>query len=169
MKLNRRDFIKANAAAAAISAAGLTAAPTAAVAQGKDEIRWDKAACRFCGTGCGVLVGTQEGRVVATQGDPDAPVNRGLNCIKGYFLSKIMYGADRLKTPLLRMKDGKFDKNGEFTPISWKQAFDIMEEKVKATLKAKGPNGLAMFGSGQWTVWEGYAAAKQGHPRVPSH
>jgi len=159
VKLNRRDFIKANAAAAAMSAAGLTA-PGTAVAQGKDDIRWDKAACRFCGTGCGVLVGTQEGRVVATQGDPDAPVNRGLNCIKGYFLSKIMYGADRLKTPLLRMKDGKYDKNGEFAPITWKQAFDIMEEKAKATLKAKGPNGLAMFGSGQWTVWEGYAAAK---------
>ena len=159
MKLNRRDFIKANAAAAAISAAGLSA-PGAAVAQGKDDIRWDKAACRFCGTGCGVLVGTQEGRVVATQGDPDAPVNRGLNCIKGYFLSKIMYGSDRLKTPLLRMKDGKYDKNGEFTPISWTKAFDIMEEKAKATMKAKGPNGLAMFGSGQWTIWEGYAAAK---------
>ena len=159
MKLNRRDFIKANAAAAAISAAGMTA-PTAAVAAGKDEIRWDKAPCRFCGTGCSVLVGTQEGRVVATQGDPDAPVNRGLNCIKGYFLSKIMYGSDRLKTPLLRMKDGKYDKNGEFTPITWTQAFDIMELKVKETLKAKGPNGLAMFGSGQWTVWEGYAASK---------
>jgi nitrate reductase NapA len=159
VKLNRRDFIKANAAAAAMSAAGM-AAPGTALAQGKDDIRWDKAACRFCGTGCGVLVGTQEGRVVATQGDPDAPVNRGLNCIKGYFLSKIMYGSDRLKTPLLRMKDGKFDKNGEFKPISWTQAFDIMEEKCKATLKAKGPNGIAMFGSGQWTVWEGYAAAK---------
>ncbi|MDP2882451.1 MAG: nitrate reductase catalytic subunit NapA [Azonexus sp.] len=159
MKLNRRDFIKANAAAAAMSAAGLSASGTAA-AQGKDEIRWDKSACRFCGTGCGVLVGVQEGRVVATQGDPDSPVNRGLNCIKGYFLSKIMYGADRLKTPLLRMKDGKYDKNGDFAPVSWKQAFDIMEEKAKATLKAKGPNGLAMFGSGQWTVWEGYAAAK---------
>jgi len=159
VKLNRRDFIKANAAAAAMSAAGM-AAPATALAQGKDEIRWDKAACRFCGTGCGVLVGTQDGRVVATQGDPDAPVNRGLNCIKGYFLSKIMYGSDRLKTPMLRMKDGKFDKNGEFKPISWKQAFDIMEEKCKATLKAKGPNGIAMFGSGQWTIWEGYAASK---------
>ncbi len=79
----------------------------------------------------------QDGRVVATQGDPDAPVNRGLNCIKGYFLSKIMYGTDRLTTPMLRMKDGKYDKNGEFKPISWKQAFDIMEEKCKATLKAK--------------------------------
>ena len=159
MKLNRRDFIKANAAAAAMSAAGLSA-PGTAVAQGKEDIRWDKAACRFCGTGCGVLVGTQDGRVVATQGDPDAPVNRGLNCIKGYFLSKIMYGADRVKTPMLRMKDGKYDKNGEFAPITWKQAFDIMEEKAKETMKAKGPNGLAMFGSGQWTVWEGYAAAK---------
>jgi nitrate reductase NapA len=35
-----------------------------------------------------------------------------------------------------------------------------MEEKCKATLKAKGPKGIGMFGSGQWTVWEGYAAAK---------
>ena len=55
---------------------------------------------------------------MATQGDPEAPVNRGLNCIKGYFLSKIMYSADRVKTPMLRMKDGKFDKNSEFTPIT---------------------------------------------------
>ena len=159
MKLNRREFIKANAAAAAISAAGLPAG-TALAAPQADAIRWDKAPCRFCGTGCSVLVGTQNGRVVATQGDPDAPVNRGLNCIKGYFLSKIMYGNDRLKTPMLRMSNGKYDKNGEFTPITWKQAFDIMEEKAKATIKAKGANGLAMFGSGQWTVWEGYAAAK---------
>ena len=37
MKLNRRDFIKANAAAAAISAAGLSA-PTAAVAAGADGL-----------------------------------------------------------------------------------------------------------------------------------
>ncbi|MCE1182657.1 MAG: nitrate reductase catalytic subunit NapA [Rhodocyclales bacterium] len=159
MKLNRREFIKANAAAAAMSVAGM-ATPELANAAGADGIRWDKAACRFCGTGCGVLVGTQDGRVVATQGDPDAPVNRGLNCIKGYFLSKIMYGADRVKAPMLRMKDGKFDKNGDFKPSSWKQAFDIMEEKCKATLKAKGPNGIAMFGSGQWTIWEGYAASK---------
>jgi len=157
VKLNRRDFIKANAAAAAISAAGL---PAGSALAAPEEIRWDKAPCRFCGTGCGVLIGTQGGRIVATQGDPDAPVNRGLNCIKGYFLSKIMYGKDRLKTPMLRMSNGQYDKEGEFTPITWKQAFDVMEEKLKATLKAKGPNGVAMFGSGQWTVWDGYAASK---------
>ncbi|MBN9421243.1 MAG: nitrate reductase catalytic subunit [Candidatus Accumulibacter sp. 66-26] len=159
MKLDRRAFIKAHAAAAALSAAGLPGG-TAEAAPPKDDIRWDKAPCRFCGTGCGVLVGTQNGRVVATQGDPDAPVNMGLNCIKGYFLSKIMYGKDRLTTPMLRMKDGKFAKDGEFAPVSWKQAFDVMEEKCRDALKKKGPKGISMFGSGQWTIMEGYAAVK---------
>lgn len=163
MKLSRRDFMKANAVAAAAAAAGISAPSLAAnliTSTDKTAIKWDKAPCRFCGTGCSVLVGTQEGRVVATQGDPDAPVNRGLNCIKGYFLSKIMYGQDRLTQPMLRMKNGQYDKEGEFAPISWDQAFDIMAEKFKATLKEKGPSAVGMFGSGQWTVWEGYAAAK---------
>ncbi len=162
MSINRRDFIKANAVAAAAATAGIPLAQAAGkdAAVNSSEIRWDKAACRFCGTGCSVLVGVQNGRVVATQGDPDAPVNRGLNCIKGYFLSKIMYGEDRLQKPMLRMKNGQYDKNGEFTPITWDKAFDIMAEKWKAALKAEGPGSIGMFGSGQWTIWEGYAAAK---------
>ena len=165
MKLTRRDFIKTQAITAAATAAGVAVpGAQAAMTADKGDIRWDKAPCRFCGTGCSVLVGVKGDRVVATQGDPEAPVNRGLNCIKGYFLSKILYGDDRLKTPMLRMKDGKFDKDGEFTPISWDQAFDIMAEKWKAAI-AKTRNSddmpaVGMFGSGQWTVWEGYAAAK---------
>jgi len=160
MKINRRDFIKANAIAATAAAAGITLPEIAMARTSGDKIRWDKAPCRFCGTGCSVLVGTQNGRVVATQGDPDAEVNRGLNCIKGYFLSKIMYGKDRLTKPLLRMTDGEYDKDGDFTPISWDQAFDIMAEKWKEALRDKGPTAVGMFGSGQWTVWEGYAGVK---------
>jgi len=157
---SRRTFLKASAAAATASAAGITLPKEAQAQVGTPDIRWDKAPCRFCGTECSVLVGTKEGRVVATQGDPKAPVNRGLNCIKGYFLSKIMYGEDRLTTPLLRKTGGVYDKEGEFTPVSWEEAFDVMADKFKAALKEKGPTGIGMFGSGQWTVWEGYAAAK---------
>ncbi|UCC55601.1 MAG: nitrate reductase catalytic subunit NapA [Gammaproteobacteria bacterium] len=163
MKLSRRASIKANAAAAAAAVAGISLPVTATnliVDQQKTKISWDKAPCRFCGTGCSVLVGTQAGRVVATQGDPEAPVNRGLNCIKGYFLSKVMYGSDRLQSPMLRMKGGQYDKNGDFEPVSWDKAFDIMAEKWKAALKKRGPTSVGMFGSGQWTVMEGYAAAK---------
>ena len=67
MKLNRRDFIKANAAAAAAAVAGTHLPASQALAKGDDGIRWDKAPCRFCGVGCGVLVGTKDGKVVATQ------------------------------------------------------------------------------------------------------
>ncbi|MCA0934232.1 periplasmic nitrate reductase subunit alpha [Vibrio alginolyticus] len=163
MKMTRRAFVKANAAASAAAVAGITLPATAAnliASSDQSTITWDKAPCRFCGTGCSVLVGTQNGKVVATQGDPKAPVNKGLNCIKGYFLSKIMYGQDRLTQPMLRMKDGKYHKDGDFTPVSWDVAFDTMAEKWKASLEKKGPTSVGMFGSGQWTVMEGYAAAK---------
>ncbi|AET94531.1 nitrate reductase catalytic subunit (plasmid) [Burkholderia sp. YI23] len=159
MKLTRRAFIKQTAAATAAASAGITLPGMEAVAQ-SDDIAWSKAPCRFCGTGCGVVVGVKANRVVATQADPQAEVNRGLNCVKGYFLSKIMYGQDRLTTPLMRMKGGKFDKNGEFAPVSWDTAFNVMAEQFKRVLKEKGPTAVGMFGSGQWTVWEGYAGVK---------
>ena len=64
---SRRTFLKATAAAATASAAGITLTTGPAQSQpGNADIRWDKAPCRFCGTGCSVLVGTKEGRVVAT-------------------------------------------------------------------------------------------------------
>jgi len=163
MKISRRAFMKANAAASAAAVAGVTLPASAAnlIASSKQtKITWDKAPCRFCGTGCSVLVGTKNGQIVATQGDPEAPVNKGLNCIKGYFLSKIMYGTDRLKQPLLRMKNGEYHKEGDFTPVSWDTAFDVMADKWKAALKKSGPTNVGMFGSGQWTVMEGYAASK---------
>ena len=161
--ITRRDMIKAQAVAAAAAAAGL---PIPAAAQNLvtdadvTDLKWSKAACRFCGTGCSIMVATKAGRVVATHGDAEAEVNRGLNCVKGYFLSKIMYGKDRLTQPLMRKRDGKFAKDGDFEPVSWDEAFDTMAEKWKATLNEKGPKGIGMFGSGQWTVWEGYAASK---------
>ncbi|MDX2219280.1 MAG: periplasmic nitrate reductase subunit alpha, partial [Burkholderiales bacterium] len=163
MSLTRREFVRNTAAAVGAAAAGIPVAASASniqTAASATDLKWHKAPCRFCGTGCGVTVAVKDNKVVATHGDPQAEVNRGLNCVKGYFLSKIMYGSDRLTKPLLRMKDGKYDKNGSFTPISWNQAFDIMAEKFKESLKKKGPTSVGMFGSGQWTVWEGYAANK---------
>jgi nitrate reductase NapA len=159
----RRDFMRQSAAALAAAAGGVqlpALAQNVIMDANSSQLRWSKAPCRFCGVGCGVNVAVKDGRVVATHGDPQAEVNRGVNCVKGYFLSKIMYGEDRLTTPLLRMKDGQYHKEGDFTPISWDQAFDIMAQKWKQALRDKGPTAIGMFGSGQWTVWEGYAAVK---------
>jgi nitrate reductase NapA len=163
MSLSRREFLKSSAAASAAAAIGMNVPSELEASANAAEAgwRWDKAACRFCGTGCGIMMATKNGKIVAVKGDPAAPVNRGLNCIKGYFNAKIMYGADRLTQPLLRVDaNGNFDKKGKFAPVSWKRAFDEMEVHIKKALKASGPEGVAVFASGQYTVMEGYAAQK---------
>jgi nitrate reductase NapA len=160
MSISRRDFLKSNIAAVTATTVGIPVSQVVNAADAEQGWQWDKAVCRFCGTGCGIMVATKEGRIVATKGDPDAPVNKGLNCIKGYFLGKIQYGEDRLTQPLMRMTDGKFDKKGKFQVVSWERAFDEMEKQFRKTYAEKGPHGVSIFGSGQYTIPEGYAAAK---------
>jgi len=164
MSLNRRDFVKNTAVAAAATAIGLSIPKTLSASTPPPAAsgwRWDKSVCRFCGTGCGIMIATKDEKIVAVKGDPAAPVNRGLNCIKGYFNAKIMYGADRLKQPLMRVdNDGNFSKQGKFKPVSWEKAYDEMEKQMRKSLKKLGPTGIAVFGSGQYTVQEGYAMAK---------
>lgn len=160
--LSRRHLMKAGVAASAAAAVGIPITPVEAqTAQDADAgITWTKGVCRFCGTGCGLMVGTMDGRIVATKGDPDAPVNRGLNCIKGYFNAKILYGKDRLTQPLMRMTDGHYDKNGKFTPVSWDVALDEMAHQMRRVYEEKGPTGIAIAGSGQYTIPEAYCASK---------
>jgi nitrate reductase NapA len=162
MTQTRRDFLKTAVAASVATSIGisLTPAQRAAAAKLEDDFKWDKSVCRFCGVGCGIMLATKNGRVVAVKGDPKSPVNRGLNCIKGYFNAKIMYGEDRLTRPLLRMKDGEYHKKGRFTPVSWEKAFEVMAGKFKEYYQQDGPSSVAIFGSGQYTIDEGYAAAK---------
>ncbi len=158
-QVKRRELLKAGIAAMTV---GIPVSEVAKAAAGAAEngIVWTKGVCRFCGTGCGLSVGVKDGRVVATKGDPDAPVNRGLNCIKGYFNAKILYGKDRLTKPLLRKTNGKYDKNGKFEAVSWEEALDVMADKFLQTYKAKGPTAVAILGSGQYTIPEAYAASK---------
>jgi nitrate reductase NapA len=153
--LDRREFVKLTALAAATAVASASGARAAEPLPlpvlppaGDDSISWSKAPCRFCGTGCHVQVGVKNDKVVAIAGDRLADVNKGLLCVKGYHVGLILYGQDRLTTPLLR-------KDGKLVPIAWAEAIDTVAQRVM-----KEPKGFAMYGSGQWTIPEGFAANK---------
>jgi nitrate reductase (cytochrome) len=153
--MERRDFLKSTALAAATLAASRLAygqesaavAPTGAEHNGSG-LSWQKAPCRFCGTGCHVQVGVEGGKVVAIAGDQRAEVNKGLLCMKGYHVGLALYGGDRLTQPLLR----KGDKQ---VPISWDEAINIIARRI-----LQDPKGFGLYGSGQWTIPEGYTATK---------
>jgi len=150
MQLSRRNFLRGTAKAAALSAIGLPDDHLDAALSkvGASDLKWNKAPCRFCGTGCGALIGVRDGKVAAVQGDPACPVNKGLLCAKGYNLGSILYGQDRLTTPLIR-------KEGKLEPATWDEAVDLISNKI-----IEDPSRFAIYGSGQWTIPEGFLAMK---------
>lgn len=158
MKLDRRRFILSAAAGSAIATAGalfpgISFADWPKITSNSGVVSWKKAPCRFCGTGCGVLVGVVEGRAVAVKGDPNCSVNKGLCCMKGYHSVQALYGADRLTKAKIR-------KNGEMVEVPIAEALDLVAQKLKETRDKYGKNSVAIYGSGQWTIPDGYVASK---------
>ncbi len=146
---DRRSFMKSTAMACATAlASGSARGISLPLLTQDNQITWNKAPCRFCGTGCHVSVGVRNGRVVAIAGDEQAEVNKGLLCVKGYHVGSILYGKDRLTHPLKRVGE-------ELVPISWNEAIDIVARRI-----LHAPDRFAIYGSGQWTIPEGFACQK---------
>ncbi|MHB1194737.1 MAG: molybdopterin-dependent oxidoreductase [Longimicrobiales bacterium] len=155
---DRRTFMKqVGAGAAAATAASLV--PGVAFGNpltgylGQLGLEWKKAPCRFCGVGCGLLVGIEEGRAVAVRGDPESPVSRGLACVKGYHAVQAIYGSDRITRARVR-------RDGRMVEVSMDEALDLVAAKLRETVDAHGKDSVAMYGSGQWTIPAGYVATK---------
>lgn len=156
---SRRGFLRRLAfTSAATAAASLVPGVTfASGARGRPNgdggVEWKKTPCRFCGVGCGLLVGVSADRAVAVKGDPDSEVNRGLCCVKGYHSVLALYGADRLTKALVR-------KNGTLVETPIAEALDLVASKMKETIAEHGKDAVAVYGSGQWTIPDGYVASK---------
>jgi nitrate reductase NapA len=155
----RREFLRQMARAAAAMAAmellpGIIF-PSQAEAEAPKTagLDWHKTPCRFCGVGCGLLVAVKDGRAVAVKGDPKAAANKGLCCVKGYHSILALYGADRLTRAKVR-------KDGKLVDVPIAEALDLVAARMKETIEAHGKDAVAMYGSGQWAIPDGYVASK---------
>ncbi|MES0491688.1 MAG: molybdopterin-dependent oxidoreductase [Leptospirales bacterium] len=157
-EISRRSFLKKIGAAYAVSIAGAAFFPGCKEENAGNileelSIEWKKAPCRFCGVGCGVMVGVRDGRVVAIAGDQKSSVNKGLLCVKGYHLGEILYGEDRFDSAYIR-------KNGKLQKAELSEALDLVATKFQENIKEHGPDSVSLYGSGQWTIQDGYAGIK---------
>ena len=135
MKIQRRTWIKA--AAAAIASAALPGCkpevhklvpyliPDDEIVPGVAD--WYASTCGECSAGCGVLVRTMEGRAKKLEGNPDHPVNEGKLCARGQAGVQALYHPDRLHGPLSRDRRGA----GDFTPVSWDEAVQAIAEALR--------------------------------------
>ncbi len=103
--------------------------------------------CPYCGVGCGILA-TPDGRGGATiAGDPDHPANRGRLCSKGTALGETLSLEDRLLHPEIGGKRA-----------SWDAALDAVAEGLRGAHASLGPEGVALYVSGQLLTEDYYAA-----------
>lgn len=156
-KLDRRNFLRLSAASAAAASIGVELfGPQSLFAD--DAMTWHKSVCRFCGVGCGVMLGTRDGQAVAIKGDKENPVNHGLLCVKGFYLHKVVHAKNRLLHPLVR-------KNGKLEPATWDEAMGLVAKKFRTAIDEHGPDSVAFYGSGQGETEETYLANRlfKGH------
>ncbi len=114
-------------------------------------VEWVKSVCRFCGTGCGVMLGVRDGRLVSLRGDPEHPTTKGLVCAKSLFLPKIVHAKDRLQYPKIR-------RNGKLERATWDEAMELVADKFAQAIREHGPDSVAYYGSGQALSEESYLA-----------
>ncbi len=97
---------------------------------------WYASTCRECPAGCGILAKNVDGRVIKVEGNPMHPINKGKLCMRGQAALQGIYNPDRIKTPLLKEKNG-------WHPISLSQAQNLLKEKAQMASR-RGQNRVRM-------------------------
>jgi len=94
--------------------------------------------CTLCEATCGIIVTTDGDRVVDIRGDEHDPISRGYICPKATALSDLYHDPDRLKRPLVK-------RGGEFVEVSWREAFDLVGERLRAIRATYGQHALGVY------------------------
>lgn len=105
-----------------------------------------------CHDGCGVLLYTKDGKLEKIEGDPNCPYNQGRLCLRCLNMVEQIYNNDRLKWPLKRA--GEKGEN-KWVRISWDEAYDIIENKVREIWKDYGAETIVtLVGTGRNCMWQ---------------
>lgn len=127
-----------------------------------------KTTCYMCACRCGIRAHLRDGKLVYIDGNPEHPLNQGVICAKGSSGIMKQNSPARITQPLLR-KAGSERGNGEFEPISWEKAFEILTERL-AKIRATDPKKFALFtGRDQMQALTGLFARQFGTPNYAAH
>ena len=95
-------------------------------------------ACNLCEAICGIEIEHADGAVLSIRGDRQDPFSRGHVCPKAVALKDVYEDANRLKFPVKRTGD-------DWREISWAEAFDEVETRIKDVQSRFGRNAVAVF------------------------
>jgi anaerobic selenocysteine-containing dehydrogenase len=97
-----------------------------------------------CHGGCGVELHIKDGKLIKVEGDEDHPFLQGRLCPRALAMTQYVYHPDRLQYPLKRVGERG---EGKWQRISWDEAFDICEHRMREIKDRYGPEAM-VFGQG---------------------
>lgn len=100
---------------------------------------WKKSTCSYCGFGCGLDIGVEQGKVVRIRGLKGHPSNDGDLCLLPQNYLPLFTNKDRLKYPLMK-------HNNQFERVSWEKAIKCVANKFLEIIKEYGPEAIAFYG-----------------------
>jgi NADH-quinone oxidoreductase subunit G len=93
--------------------------------------------CNLCASGCAIHAGVrvQDGNVVRFSAATNEDTNEEWLCDKGRYGNGYLSSSERLSYPYAR-------KGADLQPVSWVEAFEILEAKLKPVIEEGGAAGL---------------------------
>ncbi len=112
-----------------------------------------------CHGGCGVLAHIKDGKLMKIEGDREHPWSKGRLCARVLAMTQYVEHPDRLTKPLKRVGERG---EGKWQEISWDEAFDLIEKKMKEIREDFGPESVIFsMGTGRdigpWICMLAYA------------
>jgi anaerobic selenocysteine-containing dehydrogenase len=111
--------------------------------------RWVQSACVLCSNGCGLDIGTKDGRIVGVRGRAADVVNRGRLGPKGLHGWEANNSPDRLTRPLIR-------KAGKLQDATWDEAMELITRRTQQVRGQYTASAIGFYTSGQLFLEEYY-------------
>ena len=118
-------------------------------------IKETKSTCCYCGVGCGVIISSQNDKIIDVKGDPTHPANFGRLCTKGSTLHLTAKLDNRLLYPEMRST-----REAPRQRVSWDESLDYLAEQFAQTIEKHGPDSIAFYISGQLLTEDYYVFNK---------
>lgn len=114
-----------------------------------------KSTCCYCGVGCGVIIESENDKIIHVKGDPDHPANFGRLCTKGSTLHLSAKLDARALYPELRTS-----RDAPRQRVGWDESLDYVVDKFADTIAKHGPDSVAFYISGQLLTEDYYVFNK---------